>query len=107
MIVIGVDLHKHSLTAVAVDELDRAVAEQASAVAAEPLLERARSLEAERLGVLEDCRQGTPCRLRSVFRQHALRPGSHRSCPTPLPSRSRSGLSPCDFTSTQTSPEAV
>src|SRR5439155_22385123 len=45
--------------------------------------------------------------LRSSFRQHALRPGSHHSCLTPLPSRSRSGLSQSAFTSTQTSPEAV
>ena len=39
MIVIGVDVHKHALTAVAVDGLGRAVAERTSAVNAEPLLE--------------------------------------------------------------------
>jgi len=59
MIVIGVDVHKHSLTAVAVDELGRAVAERTSAVTAEPLVEWARALEAERLWALEDCRHVT------------------------------------------------
>ena len=59
MIVIGVDVHKHALTAVAIDELGRAVAERTSAVNAEPLLEWARSLEAERLWALEDCRHVT------------------------------------------------
>src|SRR5919204_3946293 len=49
MIVIGVDVHKHELTAVAVDGLGRAVAERTSAFRAEPLLEWARSLGAERL----------------------------------------------------------
>jgi hypothetical protein len=43
MIVVGLDVHKHSLTAVVDDELGRAVAEQASAIAAEPLLEWARA----------------------------------------------------------------
>jgi transposase len=59
MIVIGLDVHKHALTAVVVDELGRAVAEQTGAVAAEPLLEWACSLGAERLWALEDCRQVT------------------------------------------------
>jgi transposase len=59
MIVIGVDVHKHSLTAVAVDELGRAVAERTSAVSGEALLEWADSLQAERLWALEDCRHVT------------------------------------------------
>jgi transposase len=59
MIVVGLDVHKHALTAVAVDELGRAVAERTGAVSAEPLLEWARSLEAERLWALEDCRHVT------------------------------------------------
>jgi transposase len=59
MIVVGLDVHKHSLTAVAVDELGRALAERTSAVDPEPLLEWARSLEAERLWALEDCRHVT------------------------------------------------
>jgi hypothetical protein len=49
MIVVGLDVHRHTLTAVAVDELGRAVAERTGAVTAEPLLEWARSLGAERL----------------------------------------------------------
>jgi transposase len=59
MIVVGLDVHKQALTAVAVDELGRAVAERTCAVSAEPLLEWARSLEAERLWALEDCRHVT------------------------------------------------
>jgi transposase len=59
MIVVGLDVHKHSLTAVAVDELGRAVAEQTSSVTVEPLLEWMRALETERLWALEDCRHVT------------------------------------------------
>jgi transposase len=59
MIVVGLDVHKQALTAVAVDELGRAAAERTCAVSAEPLLEWARSLEAERLWALEDCRHVT------------------------------------------------
>src|SRR4249919_2453473 len=59
MIVVGVDVHKHSLTAVAVDELGRAVAEQTSAASGEAVVEWARSLAAERLWAIEDCRHVT------------------------------------------------
>ncbi len=59
MIVVGLDVHKQALTAVAVDEAGRAVAERTSAVDAEALVEWARSLEAERLWALEDCRHVT------------------------------------------------
>jgi len=58
MIVVGVDVHKHSLTAVAVDELGRTVAEHAGPVA-EQVVVWARSLESERLWALEDCRHVT------------------------------------------------
>jgi transposase len=59
MIVVGVDVHKRSLTAVAVDELGRAVAEQTSAAGGEAVVEWARSLAAERLWAIEDCRHVT------------------------------------------------
>ena len=59
MIVVGLDVHKHALTAVAVDELGRVLAELTSPVEAEPLLAWARSLPAERLWALEDCRHVT------------------------------------------------
>ncbi len=59
MIVVGLDVHKQALTAVAVDELGRPLAERTSAVDAEPLLEWARSLASERLWALEDCRHVT------------------------------------------------
>jgi transposase len=58
MIVIGVDVHKHSLTAVAVDELGRTLAEYAGLVD-EQVLVWARSLESERLWAVEDCRHVT------------------------------------------------
>jgi transposase len=52
-------VHKYALTAVAVDELGRAVAERSGTVTAEPLLEWVGALEAERLWALEDCRHVT------------------------------------------------
>jgi len=58
MIVVGVDVHKRSLTAVAVDEAGRQLAEQTVA-AAEELLTWAASLGGERLWAIEDCRQLT------------------------------------------------
>ena len=48
MIVIGVDVHKHALTAVAIDELGRQLASWSGPVEA-ALLSWARSLAAERL----------------------------------------------------------
>src|SRR5439155_19054684 len=58
MIVIGVDVHKQSLTAVAVDEAGRALAEVTVAAAPE-LLGWSSSFAPERLWALEDCRQLT------------------------------------------------
>jgi transposase len=58
MIVVGVDVHKQSLTAVAVDEVGRSVAEL-TAVGAGELLAWSTSLAAERLWAVEDCRQLT------------------------------------------------
>ena len=58
MIVIGVDVHKHSLTAAAVDELGRALAEHAGLVDV-LVIGWARSLGAERLWAVEDCRHVT------------------------------------------------
>jgi transposase len=59
MIVIGVDVHKHSLTAVAVDELGRPLAER-SGPPDEELLAWARSLPGDTLlWALEDCRHVT------------------------------------------------
>jgi transposase len=58
MIVVGVDVHKQSLTAVAVDEVGRPVAEQ-TVGDGQVLLSWAASLSEERLWALEDCRQLT------------------------------------------------
>jgi transposase len=58
MIVVGVDVHKHSLTAVAVDELGRTVAEHVGPVDAQ-VLGWARALDSQLLFAVEDCRQVT------------------------------------------------
>jgi transposase len=58
MIVIGVDVHKHSLTAVAVGELGCTLAEHAGLVDAQ-VIGWARSLGEERLWAVEDCRHVT------------------------------------------------
>ena len=58
MIVVGVDVHKQSLTAVAVDEVGRALAEVTSADVA-ALSAWSASLDDERLWAVEDCRQLT------------------------------------------------
>jgi transposase len=55
MIVIGVDVHKHELTAVAVDELGRELSDCSGPVET-ALLGWAQSLAGERLWALEDCR---------------------------------------------------
>ena len=60
MIVIGVDVHKQSLTAVAVDEAGRMLDETTVAAAADgELLAWAEGLGVKRLWALEDCRQLT------------------------------------------------
>jgi transposase len=56
MIVIGVDVHKHSLTAAAVDGTGRLLAEQTLVRGEEGLLSWAATLDAERLWAVEDCR---------------------------------------------------
>ena len=58
MIVVGVDVHKRPLTAVAVDEVGRSVAEL-TAGSGEELVAWSTSLAAERLWAVEDCRQLT------------------------------------------------
>jgi transposase len=59
MIVIGVDVHKHSLTAVAVDEAGRMLDEKTVTAAGDELLAWASEIGNERLWALEDCRQLT------------------------------------------------
>src|SRR5215218_8773168 len=59
MIVIGVDVHKHSLTAVAVDEAGRMLGERTVAGANDGLMAWASSVSNDRLWALEDCRQLT------------------------------------------------
>src|SRR5881398_4136544 len=59
MIVIGLDVHKQSVTAVAVDEAGRPLDEKVISVGSDELLGWAASLAAERLWAVEDCRQLT------------------------------------------------
>jgi transposase len=59
MIVVGVDVHKHSLTAVAVDEAGRVLEERTLACGEPSLLAWAAGLGAERLWAVEDCRHVT------------------------------------------------
>ena len=60
MIVIGVDVHKQSLTAVAVDEVGRGCWRSGRSAAGElSLLVWAARLDEERLWAVEDCRQVT------------------------------------------------
>jgi transposase len=58
MIVIGVDVHKYSLTATVVDELGRALAEWSGPIDGE-VVSWARALGEERLWAVEDCRHVT------------------------------------------------
>jgi transposase len=59
MIVIGLDVHKQSVTAVAVDEAGRPLDEKVISAGSDELLGWASSLAAERLWAVEDCRQLT------------------------------------------------
>jgi transposase len=59
MIVIGLDVHKQSVTAVAVDEAGRPLREKTIPVGSEELLGWASALDAERVWAVEDCRQLT------------------------------------------------
>lgn len=59
MIVIGLDVHKQSVTAVAVDEAGRPLAERLIVVGSDELLGWAAELDGERLWAVEDCRQLT------------------------------------------------
>jgi transposase len=59
MIVIGLDVHKQSVTAVAVDEAGRPIDEAVIRVGSDELLGWACSLDSERLWAVEDCRQLT------------------------------------------------
>ena len=59
MIVIGVDVHKQSVTAVAVDEAGRMLDEKTVAVGSDELVGWAATLGSERLWAVEDCRRLT------------------------------------------------
>jgi len=59
MIVIGLDVHKHSVTAVAVDEAGRPLGETQIPVGSDELLAWAAVFDSQRLWAVEDCRQLT------------------------------------------------
>jgi hypothetical protein len=60
MIVIGVDVHKQSVTAVAVDDAGRMLDERTVVVGSDELIGWAEALGTERLWAIEDCRLLTP-----------------------------------------------
>jgi hypothetical protein len=55
MIVIGVDVHKQSVTAVAVDKTGRMLDERTVPVGSKELIGWDSALDAERLWAIEDC----------------------------------------------------
>src|SRR5438128_2790356 len=59
MIVIGLDVHKQSVTAVAIDEAGRPLGERVVMVGSDELLGWAAALSDQRLWAVEDCRQLT------------------------------------------------
>jgi transposase len=59
MIVVGLEVHKQSVTAVAVDEGGRSLAETVIVVGSDELLGWAVGLDGERLWAVEDCRRLT------------------------------------------------
>src|SRR3989440_948307 len=59
MIVIGVDVHKQSVTAVAIDQAGRMLDEKTVPVGGDELIGWASALAVERLWAVEDCRQLT------------------------------------------------
>jgi transposase len=59
MIVIGLDVHKQSVTAVAIDEAGRPLGERVVLVGSDELLGWAAALSDQRLWAVEDCRQLT------------------------------------------------
>ena len=60
MIVIGVDVHKRTVTAVAVDDAGRMLDERTVPVGSDELVGWASALDGERLWAVEDCRLLTP-----------------------------------------------
>ena len=60
MIVIGVDVHKRAVTAVAVDEAGRMLDEKTVLVGSDQLVGWAAALGDQRLWAVEDCRQHLP-----------------------------------------------
>ena len=68
MIIIGVDVHKQSFTAVAVDEVGRMLDERTVSSGAEELIGWASELDPDRLWAVEDCRQLTRTIERDLLR---------------------------------------
>jgi transposase len=67
MIVIGLDVHKQSVTAVAIDEAGRPLSEKTIPVGSEELLAWAFAFDGARLWAVEDCRQLTRWLERQLF----------------------------------------
>jgi transposase len=79
MIVIGLDVRKQSVTAVAVDEAGRPLGEKTVLVGSDELLGWASTFGAERLWAVEDCRQLTRWLERQLLQLRSSSCECHRS----------------------------
>ena len=90
MIVVGVDVHKQSLTAVAVDEAGRVLEERTLACGERSLLAWAGGLGNDRLWALEDCRHVTGALERLLLcRRRRARAGAAEADRNRTPHRQR------------------
>jgi transposase len=98
MVVIGVDVHKQSVTAVAADEMGRMIDERTVASGSDELLVWASGLSGERLWALEDCRRLTRWleRLLLADGEHLVRVPPKLMAPERRHGRSRGKSDPTD-----------
>ena len=98
MIVIGVDVHKQSVTAVAVDDAGRMLEERTVVVGSGELIGWASALDSERLWALEDCRLLTPWLERQLagLGEHVVRVSPKLTVPERRRGRTRGKSDPID-----------
>src|SRR5262245_13907491 len=98
MIVIGLDVHKQSVTAVAVDAAGRVLEETLVLVGSNELVKWASALDAERLWAVEDCRQLTRWLERQLLEQgeQLVRVPPKRTVPERRAGRTRGKSDPID-----------
>jgi transposase len=98
MIVIGLDVHKQSVTAVAVDEAGRPLQETLVPVGSDELVDWAAALDGKRLWAVEDCRQLTPWLERQLLEvgEELVRVPSKLTVPERRAGRTRGKSDPID-----------